>query len=97
MSFVPCILNEQRKASAKFISMSIKPFFNGLQIHPTKELIHFTTLITSPINFLLYFKNGKSNQHEIFTIAIAKSFSETNNHVRMIEKYFVFFTAYVRI
>ena len=37
--------------------------------------ILLTTLITSPINFLLYFKNGKSIQHEIFTIA--KSFNET--------------------
>ena len=59
------------------------------------EHVHLTTLITSPITFVLYFKNGKSIQHEIFTIA--KSFSETNNHVKMIGKYFVIFTAYIRI
>ena len=57
--------------------------------------LHLTTFITSPINILLYFKNRKSNQHEIFTIA--KSFNETNNHVKLIEKYFVVFTAFVRI
>ena len=57
--------------------------------------IHLTTLITSPINFLLYLKNGNSIQHEFFTIA--KLFNETNSHVQMIEKYFVVFMAYVRI
>ena len=36
------------------------------------------------------FQKRKSIQHEIFTIV--KSFSETNNHVKVIEKYFVVFT-----
>ena len=60
-------------------------------------IIYLTTLIMSQINFLLYmyFKNGKSMKHEIFTIA--KSFNETNNYVKMIAKYYVVFTAYVRI
>ena len=58
------------------------------------KLLRLTTIITSPINFVLYFKNGKSIQHEIFTIA--KSFNETNNHVKRIDKYFVVFTAYIR-
>ena len=57
--------------------------------------LHLTTRITSPIHFLLYLKNGKSNQHEIFTIA--KSFSDTNNHVKTREKHFVVFTAFIRI
>ena len=57
--------------------------------------MHLTTLITSQINFLLYFKNGKNIQHKIFTIA--KSFNETNNHVKIIEKHFEVFTEYVRI
>ena len=46
--------------------------------------LHLTTLLTSPSNFLLYFKIGKSIKHEIFTYA--KSFYETNNHVKSIEK-----------
>ena len=29
------------------------------------DVLHLTVLITSPINFLLYFKNGKSNQYDI--------------------------------
>ena len=37
----------------------------------------------------------ESIQHENFTIA--KSFHETNNHVKMIAKYLVVFTAYARI
>ena len=53
------------------------PIWNG-------RVIHLTKLITSPINIMLYFGNGQSNQHEIFTIA--KSFTETNNHAKMIEK-----------
>ena len=57
--------------------------------------VHLTTLITSPIKFWLYCKNGEIIQHENFTIA--KSFHETNNHVKMIAKYLVVFTAYVRI
>ena len=69
----------------------------GGQIHScvmhSSTSLHLTTRITSPINYLLYFKIGKSNQYEIFTIA--KSFNETNNHV----KYYVHvvFRAFVRI
>ena len=47
------------------------------------------------MNLLLYFKNGKSIQYDFFTIATL--FNETNNHVQMIEKYFVVLTAYIKI
>ena len=49
----------------------------------------------SPINFLLCFKNGKSIQYEILTIAT--SFNDINNHAKMMASYFVVFTPYVRI
>ena len=42
-----------------------------------------------------YLKNGKSNQHEIFIIA--KAFTETSGDVKLIEKYFIVFTAFVKI
>ena len=38
------------------------------------------------------FQNGKRNQDEIFTIA--KSFNETNIHVKIIDKYFVYCTTF---
>ena len=48
--------------------------YEYLNIH----LINDTYNVTDTL--LLYFKNGKSNQHNIFTIAT--SFSDTNNHVK---------------
>ena len=89
--------------SVILISSVIKGLHNSTKlsyIYYSKLLwitnLHLTTLITSPINFVLYFKNWKSIQHEILTIA--KSFIETNNHVKMIDKYFVAFkSAYIRL
>ena len=48
-----------------------------------KVIFPFNDTYNVTIKFLLYFKNGKGIQHEIFTIA--KSFNETTNHVKMIE------------
>ena len=57
--------------------MNCKLIFRILQCHT------FNNTYNVIDNFFLYFKNGKSNQHEIFTIA--KSLDETNNYVKIIE------------
>ena len=45
--------------------------------------------------FAIFQKTGKAINMENFTIA--KSFNETNIHVKIIDKYFVYSTAFVRI
>ena len=45
--------------------------------------IYLTTLLTSPIVFLLFFKNGKSNWIELFTIC--SKFNDTSTDVKLVE------------
>ena len=57
--------------------------------------IHLTTLLTSPIVFLLYFKNGKINLIELF--AIDSEFNDTNTDVNLVESDSQVFTILFRI
>ena len=57
--------------------------------------IYLTTLLTSPIVFSIYFKNGKSNQIELFTIC--SEFNDTSNDVKIVESDNQVFSILVRI
>ena len=71
--------------SCAVIALLINAFVFAAWIVQSLFNLYLTTLPTSPIVFLLYFKNGLSNQIQLLTID--STFHDTRTDVKLIENY----------
>ena len=75
--------------------LSLRPFVASFQqISLNSDFTLNATYNVTDNRFAIFQKREK---HSTSNFHLAKSFNETNNHVKITEKYFVVFTKYVRI